>query len=339
MLDLRETGHEEPQFVSNAGVAAYLRRPPRDRIEIAVRFAERARLLETIGLLHGDLNPENLLVNPKTLDVQIIDFDAGVIGGDHPRTPGKPDDCMPPEVKLAGGRAQVDLKRYTREAERWSIGSLVGYCLFGAHPGFFLRSISPRVIAGYANEPRGWPEIDVRGPLFTTVARNQRAYRRMRSELHALPSAALDAFGRFFAAGLDGTRRLTAAEWVAALSSLREKPKLDDVRVDPPVVVEGGLVTVTWATRNATHVDLVPGGRRPANGSFALAVSAPLSVRVTAVNAFGRVGADAPVVRVVPLPRIERVPVPSFGDLAFSTPITLVSLPDLSCVPHNPLSP
>ena len=261
MLDLREAGHEEPPFADVRNVPAYLQRPPRDRIEIALRFAERAMLLETVGLLHGDLNPENLLVHPTTGDVQIIDFDAGVIvktPSDRPRTAGKPDDCMPPEVKIVGRGAGVDLNLYTREAERWSIGSLVGYCLFGAHPGFFLRTISSKAISGYAKEPGGWPEIDVNGPLFTKVAQNQRAYLRMRGELQALPTAALDAFVKFFAAGLDGARRPTAADWHAALSALREKPKLDIVDVDHLFVVEGGAVTVNWV-----HPQRHPRGARP----------------------------------------------------------------------------
>jgi len=31
--------------------------------------------LHKIGIIHGDLSSENVMINPKTFDVKLIDFD------------------------------------------------------------------------------------------------------------------------------------------------------------------------------------------------------------------------------------------------------------------------
>ena len=139
-----------------------------DRVDLALRFAERAALLERVAFLHCDLNPPNLQLNLTSRDVQVIDFDAGMVlvrGDERRLTAGKPDDCMPPEVKVPG-RSRPALERYTAHAERWSIGSLMGLFLTGEHPGFFLRMFGARTVDAYARSAHTWPDIDIGGPLF-----------------------------------------------------------------------------------------------------------------------------------------------------------------------------
>ena len=206
-------------------------------------------------------------------DVQIIDLDAGVIattGSERPLTAGKPDDCMPPEVKRGNPAAPVDLSRYSPAAARWSVASLIGYLLFGAHPAFFLRSISPEAIAEYAAGSARWPEVDPSSPLFTTLEHNRRAYDWLREQLHALPEAIRGLFAQLFAAGLDAERRPAAADWVPALAGLREPPAIDRFEVDETYVVEGSEVTVSWSTRNADRIELVGHGLQPLEGELRL---------------------------------------------------------------------
>jgi len=316
MLDLRALNYAAAEFTEPSTLADYLARPPCDRIDLAVRLTERCLLLERIAFVHGDLNPENLLVNPATLDVQLIDFDAGVIvrtGDERPLTPVKPDDSMPPEVKRPGtGGDPVDLSRYTPAAERWSLGSLLGYVLFGVHPGFFLRTISARTIEDYAREPGVWPDIDTGGPLFTDIPQNQRAYQRMRRELSALPGGARELFDSFFKAGLNGELRPTAEEWATTLGGLQGLPAIEDVTVDDDFVVEGSVVRLSWRTRNASGVEITSLGKQPTSGSIAVAVDATTVFTVRAFNAYGVVDASSPVVRVVVLPRLESIVVPAF---------------------------
>lgn len=54
-------GYEPAPLTPELGLADYARRDDDDRIDLALRYAERAALLEEIGFLHGDQNPENLL--------------------------------------------------------------------------------------------------------------------------------------------------------------------------------------------------------------------------------------------------------------------------------------
>ena len=316
MLDLRPLGYRESPFSDAANTAAYMGRDPRDRLALAISFARRAAFLEELGFLHGDLNPENLMVSDD--DVQIIDFDAGTVvesGREHPVTAGKPDDCMPPEVKPTCAGGVVDLDRYTLSAERWSIGSLVGYLLFGAHPAFFLRSISREAIDAYAREPGGWPIVDTGGPLFTRVERNRRAYTRMRAELQELPVAAHELFSAFFAAGLDGGKRPAAADWAVGLASLTAPAVIERFDVDRDLVPEGATVVLGWAVRNASEVVLDPYGSQPPSGSLQVVVDESATFTLRAANAYTQATRRTVGVRVVPLPRIEWLPCPEFPGL------------------------
>jgi serine/threonine protein kinase len=329
MLDLRPRGYEAPPF-SEGLAKAYMKRPVQERIEIAIGFAERAALLEKIRFVHGDLNEKNLLVEPRSLDVQIIDFYAGAVattGAEHPRTPGKPDGCMPPEVKSTVPGVLFDLAKFTIEAERWSVGMLMGYCLFGYLPTFFLNRISGPIVDEYSRHRR-WPDIDTTSDLFTAISANKRMYGRLKRELSAFPEGARECFEKLFAAGLDGRRRPTAQDWVNGLTSLKKPPKVDEFDVDESLVFEGGIVELTWSVGNATHVELSPGpaGPQPPSGSAKVVVTSSTIFEIRAVNDYGDISDYGPVVRVLPIPRLEFVPVPTAPNFSFPTSIPIVTL-------------
>ena len=316
MLDLRALGYRPSPFAQLGETVAHLARPPHERIDLALRYAERAALLEEIGFVHSDQNPENLMVTDT--DVQIIDLDAGVVtktGDERPLTAGKPDDCMPPEVKCGNPAEPVDLARYSPAAARWSVASLVGYLLFGAHPAFFLRSISAQTIADYAATGSAWPEVDQNGPLYTTLEHNRLAYAWMCEQLRVLPKAIRELFARLFAAGLDAAERPAAADWVAALAGLREPPVIDRFEVDDLFVLDGGEVTVSWSVRNAETVELVGHGPQPTDGELRLTPERAVVYELRAAGPYGVRSARTPVVRVVPLPRIETLPIPALPEL------------------------
>ncbi len=315
MLDLAARGYEAAPLIDLADLAEYRKQPLDARIAFAVSLAERAQVLTEVGFVHGDLNPENLLCNPHTGDVQVIDFDSGAVvssGCERPRTCGKHDDCMPPDVKVPAAPGGVDVSLFTPGAERWSWASLIGLFLFAVHPGFFLDEISASSIAAYARAPESWPDIDATGPLFTTIDVNRRAYVQMLPVFRSIPAELAELFVRLFDAGVDGDARPAPAEWLTGLSGLRAPPTLEVKLLSDDCVLEGDDIVIAWRAGNATHVELAPGGRQPATGSITLVATAHVRVSVTAINAFGTDTVHAPLVRVMPLPRIDRIVLPEF---------------------------
>lgn len=309
MLDLAADGYESAPFAPREA-ARYRSRAITDRIDLAAQFASRCALLESLQFVHGDLNQENVLVSDRHHDVQIIDFDAGVIiehGDERPLTVGKPDDCMPPELKcVAAGAPPASVDMFTPEAERWSVASVVGYFLFGAHPAFFLRAIAPTVIAEYAGSAHDWPDVDLNGPLATRLAPNRLAYRQLRADLAALPAGVIERFRQLFDAGLEGNLRPTAQDWRDALRALQAPPAVDLVVVNHVAVPAGAEIELSWITRNATHVEIPGVGRRPAVGGIRLPVYTTTRVQVVAVNPYGIDSRDSELIEAVPPPRVPR---------------------------------
>jgi hypothetical protein len=76
---------------------------------------------------------------------------------------------------------------------------------------------------------------------------------------------------------------------------------------------------------NATHVELDPGGQVAAKDSMSFVAKEHFRVRVTAFNAFGKTTVDVPVIRVVPLPKIEQVSIPASPR---------ISIPQVSIAAH-----
>jgi len=335
MLDLAPMGFGESPFDRDTA-NQYRRRPPHERIDLAFRLAKQCALLEQVGFVHGDLNPENVLADLAALDVQLIDFDTGAVirrGDERPLCPGKADACLPPEVKGSGNVGPlVDVSRYTPAAERWAVGSLVVSFILGIHPAFFLRAISRTVLDAYANGPFSWPEIDADGPLFTRLVPNRLAYGAMRADLLALPAAALELVRRLFAAGTDGELRPSAADWVAGLGSLREPPHVDRVLAEPLVILAGDAVTFSWATTNASHVMIRGVGRCPAVGSLQRVVSDTTTFEVQALGPYGAHSVVGPRVFVIHLPDLEAirlVPSPPLLSLPEPKPPPELRLPGL----------
>ncbi|MDX6623980.1 MAG: hypothetical protein QOE75_1912 [Solirubrobacterales bacterium] len=354
MLDLAERGYVAPPLLDKAqGIKDYRGAEANERLDFAISFARQAALLEELSFLHGDVNLQNLLFEPRRREVQLIDLDAGAVvvrGDEHPLSPGKVGDCMPPEVKGSGsGEAVFDIERYTLGAERWSVGSLIGWLLFGIHPGFFLRAIGARTLSAYAKLGPCWPEVDTEGPLFTEEPLNQAAYRSYRTRFEAAPDAAGELFGRFFAAGLHGSARPTAAEWVRALAAAQEPPAFVSLEVDRDLVVEGEEVVVSWVADNAEFVSSPELGTLPASGSTQIAVGRTATFNFRAVNRYGEDEARTEVVRAVPLPRLETIRLPDPPRLDLVTGVVTPSLPRFSApvevprvseiVPPVPLPP
>ena len=73
------------------------------------------------GWLHGDLQPRNIMFHPKTLDVQLIDFEWALPKnhGNKDDTRYGVDDWMAPELLAFGRRA------HSQASEVWTLGKIV----------------------------------------------------------------------------------------------------------------------------------------------------------------------------------------------------------------------
>jgi len=329
MLDLTELGYENAKpFFEKPEVAAYQERPGHERVELAHSYARGAALLEAIRFLHGDQNIPNLMLNLETLDTQIVDLDSGavLVSGEERALPeGKRDDCLPPEVKVpTPNGVEVDKSRWDADAERWAVGSLVGYLSLGVPPAFFLPRTSAAVIDAYAKEGP-WPEIDPASPLLAPGV--AATYEYWRPRLEAAPGRLVETFARFFRAGTRGADRPSAAEWVDALEAARAKPRFLSIEVTPPVAPEGTEVVLSWEAEGADRVEHAVLGELPAMGEAALAVDRSGRQTLTAVNFYGRAEASTEVVRVVPLPKLTAIPMPGFPGLELRTSIATAAPP------------
>lgn len=330
MLDLGRLGYEEVPFAERRGVPAYASQHQAVRVEIARSFAEKAAALERIRFVHGDLNPPNLMFNPSTNDVQIIDFETGAVvanGHERPLVAGKPDDCNPVEIKGAGTGNALDVSLLTLEAERWSVGSLVGYCLFGVHPGFFLRSASKKAVDEYASQAQNWPDIDPSSPVFRDDPKVRKVWPKFHSLFASSPVGVKEEFREFFLAGSDGILRPTAADWLAAFTDSSEEPEFSVFDVSEKIVIEGDDVFVEWDAPRADFVTFEGVGRFGPQGSMKIAIDKPSRIVAKATNAFGTCDATSHLVHVVRLPGVDRLPALAMTQVNVVVPSIAVSVP------------
>jgi serine/threonine protein kinase len=304
------------------------------RIEIAFNFARRARLLEELPFVHSDVNPENMMIHPKTFDVQIIDFDAGVVveqGDERPLSCNRPGPFMPPETKQAGSSDPTDAELFTLGAERWSVGFLIGTILFGASPALFIKTLSAQSLDAYARQGREWPDVDAHSEIFHQA--NRQVYANFRPLLEGAPGNVRETFAKFFAAGSNGEERPSAGEWVKAIAVARRPPSIEFVSVDREVVLEGTEALLSWGTDGADRVESPTLGELELSGDLSVRLERSQEFRLIASNIFGKTEQSSSSVRVVPLPRITSIPLPSFPGLALranlTAPIPPVSAPQI----------
>lgn len=335
MLDLRSLGYQSYSFEEEEAID-YQLRSDLDRLEFAYQFACGARLLESISFVHADLNFKNLLFNEQTGDVQILDFDSGALvesGDERPITVGAADDFVPPEVKGGPLDPPADESLYTAEAERWSIGTMMGMLLFGVGPLLFIAEFSKAALDAYAASTArtgNWPEVDTSSAFF--FEQNRASYEYWKPVFENAPGQTRERFAEFAAAGSNGASRPTAAAWAEALEDERRPPSFEFLRAEPDVLVEGTEVLISWRVKGADGVESKLFGSLEPEGSETFVVGQATRFEITASNRYGTVSEVTNPVRVVPLPRMERVPIPAFPDFRMQ-----VKVP--AAIPSPPLPP
>jgi len=336
MVDLVARGYAKAGY-DEIAAPEYQGCPVHERVELAYSYARAAALLEELRFLHGDQNIPNLMLDRSALDTQIIDLDAGAVqktGRERAVAEGKgADQCLPPEVKVtAPGAHPIDNSRWDMGAERWSIGYIVGYLIFGVTPGFFLSPASAKTFDAYSTQGP-WPDIDLDSPLFKVG--NEAAYMYWRKRFESAPGEVAETFVRFFRAGTRGDERPTAQDWVDALEAARQKPRFDSVEVAPLVAPEGTEVVIAWKAEGADHVEHPTLGRLSPEGEARIVVGKSTRYALTAVNYYGRVTRETEIVRAVPLPRLQTIPLAGFPQLELRATIA-TGVPARPALPEAP---
>ncbi len=146
----------------------------------------------------------------------------------------------------------------------------------------------------------------------------------LNGEEHGAPDAA--GVGGWVAAGHERPR---AAGWRFILTGVRVPPEIVSVELSKLAVPEGEVVTLSWATRNATHVVIDGHGIHPPEGELAVAVRRSSAYWVRAVNPFDSTARLSRTVWAMPIRRAEEVYVPGFPG---------VTAPQAPAAPSIPLA-
>lgn len=311
---------------------SWLGLPLSDRVGAAQDLVRRHALVEELGVVHGDVNSENIFVDPLGGRATMIDWDSGTLPGapnDRVLAWGKPDDFVAPEVKTTHG---LDISLFGPETERWALGLAVHYVIFGVNPLFFLDRLTTSRIRDYLATGHQWPDIDVGSPMFNTP--NRAFYSHYLQDLADLPPAAIDLFRDFVTLGaLDPTRRPTARQWADALSQITAPPVVDYVRLSAVRTLDVLPVRIAWNIPGATEVHIAGRGPLPASGRDDLLLDRTQSIRVVATNPFGRLIHDTQrveVIRTPGVPQFDLARPPSTESLTRRSPGPI--LPDLAHV-------
>lgn len=336
MVDLAAQGYERWNLDDVEEMGRYQERSRLDRLEFAHGFAQAAALMESIAFRHADLNLENVMFRESDYEVQIIDFDGGSFGDGadgHLRLFGKRDDFVPPEAKRPDPSDPIDFELLTLEAERWSVGLMIGFLIFGIEPYHYcVLELSAAGLDAYARQSLRWPEPDPDGP--GGLPENQQSVQECLARYEAAPGDTAECFVEFFAAGSDGSGRPTAARWVAAMEVARQPPRFEFLRVEPDVQVEGAEVVISWRAEGAESVRSRLFGTLASEGSERYVVGSTAKFELEAVNRYGAIADWTNSVRVVPLPRIRHVAIPDFPGLR-----TTLRIPGALSAPSPPPLP
>jgi hypothetical protein len=226
-----------------------------------------------------------VFVDPAGGRAAIIDWDCGVLPGSPNALPlscGKTDDFVAPEAKLGGA---IDPNAIDLLSERWAVGYMVHYLLFGVGPLFFLQRLSAQDVAAYLGA-HTWPDIDPQSALFN--APNRGFYSRYLQDLAELPTAVVDLFRDFVTHGTsDPSLRPSSAEWRDALEAVAAPADFDWVTIGEEVTIAAEPVRVSWSAPAASAVFINGDGPHPADGWVDVYLTKTGPVSLEATNTFG----------------------------------------------------
>jgi serine/threonine protein kinase len=196
------TGRKASAFVPAAERGTFL-----TRLQICTRLARAVRRMHFAGLAHADLSNKNVLIDPRTGDVCVIDIDSLVVPGVAPPTVLGTPGYIAPEVLGRGAKPSIDTDKH-------ALAVLIYQILLNRHP------LQGRKV----NSTRS-AEEDERLSMGARAVFVEHPTDRSNSPIHPLqvPMSRLGAhlealFLRSFVRGLhQPAHRPDAAEWETAL--------------------------------------------------------------------------------------------------------------------------
>ena len=103
------------------------------------------------------------------------------------------------------------------------------------------------------------------------------------------------------------------------------------VNVSDTLVVEGTKIVLSWEAQDADHVESPMLGTLAPTGSMPVIVERSVHFTLTAINRYGpSASRSSEVVRVIPLPRIETIPIPRPPNLALTANIAVQAPPPIA---------
>ena len=241
----------------------YVQLPFQERLALCQQYAEAMHLLSSLGIVHADLNGQNLMIDMAQRALAIIDLDGGCVASSAmpPAVVGKWEpDWMAPEVwqtyRQTSGHPTL---KPSIEVDLWAIACGIHHLLFGLAPFFFIAE-TPE-ISVYLGQCR-WPHFPPRPGIKT---RNERAvpyyeatYKRAGDLQRYFQGA--------FNAGYDNPGRRPAAYlWIQALDAQHRSLQDEEVLQSLPLEILVGLYRARRRRPQASRRDLLARVRRLAS--------------------------------------------------------------------------
>jgi len=176
------------------------------------------------------------------------------------------------------------------------------------HPLFFLRTLGPVAIAGYAQRYT-WPVIAPHDPLYQPT--NDAFYRGWRRTVDQLPDTVTGVIQQLLGPGYTTPAlRPDPQTW---LDSLTAEPPTIELISCPRVVHQHTAFAISWTTHHAATIELTTShntrtyGPYPPNGVAQIVLSTTGdNITLTARNAFGETTATTDAILVLRRPALPQ---------------------------------
>ncbi|HZO64498.1 MAG TPA: hypothetical protein VFB74_05810 [Kribbellaceae bacterium] len=265
------------------------------RLRLASSLAETLAAIAGLPATLGKLDADSIRLDLGGVRAVVTGLESGAFGRPYQQQVldvGRPAGQLAPELYDGDG---VHPDAADTRTDAWALAVALHRLIVGCHPYQGLPDLRPDTVAAHL-AAYAWP-----GPR---TAELDALYQ-------VLPPAVLGLFHRVFQQGwADPAVRPVAAEWSALLDQWTGPPEFASLAVDCLLVAAGEPVTVTWATRHATHVATDSGQHLNPAGAASFTPSTTGSLRLWAVGTDESVPAETPTILVLrerPTPRLVAI--------------------------------
>ncbi len=225
MYDLSSLGYE---FFGNDEIknSEYQNLELTEKVYLAYQLAKVINFLHEIEFIHSDINEQSIFINPKRIQLALIDFDSGYHFDkqDKPSTLGKMSHWLSGKFrKLIGDNNSENLTLEDRiREENWLLANGLFEVVFGLIPYFFLDDADDSTKKKYLKNNR-WPFSDNSGPpinnsSLSTLQNLQEIFGNLKnSDAKDLIESFENVFNEGYA---NEKKRLSSHEWKSILHQI-----------------------------------------------------------------------------------------------------------------------